>query len=972
MSDLLTLDSVLRATGYVTPEGVEAPGLRRPREVPADRGEPDAIWRDRSGVEVHFRYSESAPDAFEVFESRKRAWNTGFAALLWLVSPDRIDVYDAYARPRGREADEAYLLRTFGAVEQELARLDAYAGRLAFETGRFWAMENRVRSDERVDTQLLGDLGRLERRLVRNGLQRAYAQALIGRTLFLCYLRDRRIAGPEAHEAFAENRLVTWLSDKDRAYDLFDWLRRTFNGDLFPMTTGERKAVTGRQISLVAETFAGVDPEKGQGSLWPYRFDVLPVELISSIYEQFVHASEGREARRTGVHYTPVSVVNLTLDKVLADADPSSRVLDLTCGSGVFLVEALRRLVARNAGEMPQTRELVRRILHSQVFGVDRSDGAIRVAAFSLYLAALELDPDPRPPEALRFEPLIGSSLFVADALGELPEPIRSGSFDVMVGNPPWTYAGGQNVPDWLTNRPLPPRTSDFAFVWRAIGLGQERARIGFVMRATPFFSRAKSSRRACAALLEAMAPASIIDLSALRDDLFPTADYPAVIASGRLPQQPDPSSVPVIKVPWTPAFAKSGTFEVGPEDIRAMPLTAFAADYPSLKVVAFGSGRDRMLLRRLSKDCQTLEEVLNSLGTGLATGIQPLLGDANDASQLMGLPLLEAGSLAPLVDVSALPRFELKQVHRPRSRNIFRAPLVLIGEGPSGGRLAVGLSDSDLVYTESFYGIPLNGAAWEVALVLAGVLASSLPAWYILLTASEFAVHKRKLLRQDLLDLPVPRGDWLVIPAARRVAAAFEAICERDGEVSRRALDEAAFDLFGLSDQERIVVRDGAARAAQEYTEQRTSAEQAPSRVELHAYAEAFLGVVNPWQRLDARSELAAEVMRMPADSPLHVVRFLPDAAAAVRDTALGTSLNEVLSNLGRRLHVSISDSLRVARQLRIYVGEEVFIVKPSARRYWTAGAGLDDADKCLGDALDAGWEPERAQDTATALERR
>ena len=48
------------------------------------------------------------------------------------------------------------------------------------------------------------------------------------------------------------------------------------------------------------------------------------------------------------------------------------------------------------------------------MFGVDDSEAAVRIAAFSLYLAALDLDPDPRPPEALRFEPLRGRTLLSA------------------------------------------------------------------------------------------------------------------------------------------------------------------------------------------------------------------------------------------------------------------------------------------------------------------------------------------------------------------------------------------------------------------------------------------------------------------------------------------------------------------------------------------------------------------------------
>ena len=74
-------------------------------------------------------------------------------------------------------------------------------------------------------------------------------------------------------------------------------------------------------------------------------------------------------------------------------------VLDLACGSAVFLVEALRRLVTLKARRRRLDRELIRSTLHEQLYGVDISEAAIRVAAFSLYLAALEIDPDPQPPK---------------------------------------------------------------------------------------------------------------------------------------------------------------------------------------------------------------------------------------------------------------------------------------------------------------------------------------------------------------------------------------------------------------------------------------------------------------------------------------------------------------------------------------------------------------------------------------------
>ena len=475
---------VLQATGYVLAKDSIPTDLDLLSDQERARPDmPDAIWRDRSGIQVHFKFSPTEAPQGIVREARRRAWNTGTAALLWHVSPLRVDVFNAYGRPLDGGDEQVYLLDTFQYVADELARLDEYAGRLAFESGRFWASEKRVRRRDRVDAQLVRDLRALEQRLIQTDLPRRHAQALIGRTLFLCYLRDRRIATQEAHPAFAPGSLVAHLQDKTLAYGLFGWLRDTFNGDLFRISDDEPAAVAGAHTQLVAETLSGVDPVQGQGPLWPYRFDVVPVELISSIYEQFVYSTNDVEARNGGVHYTPVALVNLILDEVLSDIDPGARVLDITCGSGVFLVEALRRIVALRSRETPRTRELVREVLHRQIFGVDKSDGAIRIAAFSLYLAALDLDPDPRPPEALKFDPLIGHTLFVDDALEfqteEAARVLHDGTFDVIVGNPPWTYGGKAARRRAKPGRPLPPRSDDFAFVWRGIDLGSKTARVG-------------------------------------------------------------------------------------------------------------------------------------------------------------------------------------------------------------------------------------------------------------------------------------------------------------------------------------------------------------------------------------------------------------------------------------------------------------------------------------------------------------
>ena len=381
--------------------------------------------------------------------------------------------------------------------------------------------------------------------------------------------------------------------------------------------------------------------------------------------------------------------------------------------------------------------------------------------------------------------------------------------------------------------------------------------------------------------------------------------------------------------------------------------MAALGSDFPVLKATAFGTGRDRLLLHRLADQAPTLEQLLAQLGLGLAIGAQIHLGDGKDSLFLIGMPLMEEGDLKPLIEPDALPLFDRPRCHRPRERSIYRAPLVLIGEGLANGRLAVGVCKRDIVFTRSFYGISVSGPREIHTNLLAGILSSSLPAWHMLLTSSEFGIHKRRLLKQDFLDVPMPSKDALGSPEAARVARAFEGVQAEQFAAEYAELDDSVFDLFSLSSAERIVVRDGANRAQREYVRGRIAAEAWPTAAEIRGYAAAFLAGANPWLRRGGLTAFSAQIVRVSPAAALRVIRFVQDGRAELRETTATEPLRDLLEAIGQRLHLSVTAQLTVARELRIYVDNEIFIVKPAAARYWTECAGLADADSCLGDLL-------------------
>ena len=115
------------------------------------------------------------------------------------------------------------------------------------------------------------------------------------------------------------------------------------------------------------------------------------------------------------------------------------------------MLTAFRELVAerwRADGKRPDT-DALRRILYEQMVGFDINEAALRFAALGLYLLSIELDPNPRPVDKLRFVDLRGTVLHrvkgldekegtALGSLGPLVGEEHKGQYDLVIGNPPW------------------------------------------------------------------------------------------------------------------------------------------------------------------------------------------------------------------------------------------------------------------------------------------------------------------------------------------------------------------------------------------------------------------------------------------------------------------------------------------------------------------------------------------------------
>ena len=250
------------------------------------------------------------------------------------------------------------------------------------------------------------------------------------------------------------------------ASSTFRWLDTTFNGDLLHLSESDYEIffthLGGKGVD-VCRTLGNIMLRAPGGQLsldWgSLRFQHIPVDVLSQVYEHFAHEHFPELAKKTSIHYTPRSIAELIVDGTFTALPSvqrsSAKVLDPAAGAGVFLVLALRRLV----GELwvhqqyRPDRKQIRNLLNTKLCGMDINPESLKVAALSLYLAALELDPDPQPLSDLKFDELFDSVLHCVskerltgpDAhLGSLAIGIPEiGQFDIVLGNPPWTEFPG-------------------------------------------------------------------------------------------------------------------------------------------------------------------------------------------------------------------------------------------------------------------------------------------------------------------------------------------------------------------------------------------------------------------------------------------------------------------------------------------------------------------------------------------------
>ena len=403
-------------------------------------------------ADIEFIYAPTALGVEKIaYENHRRLWNSSSAHALVVVTETQTIVINPKVKPEQTDPFRGKI-DSFEAGVKTNTNLESiqFISCKKINAGYFFEFireKTKRNKEQEVDKDLLLNLIALRRDLIAGNASESVADLLILRCLFLKYLEDREIYPPN----YVSEILGSGQSEK--LIQAFNVVAR-INGDIFSHEPLQGINFSGKQMQDL-HRFFNSDYRSGQGTLFPYQFQYIPIQLISHVYEAFLNESK---KQGKGIYYTPQFIVRFMLEETLVpvlNQNFNVTVMDPACGSGAFLVESFRKIV--QSKHVEKDFEEKKAILVDQIFGIDNDAQALRIAVFSLYLALLEdLDAvfirKQIEDNAPILPSLIGKNLLHGNTLTN-DGLFESRTFGCIVGNPPWGSVPEDKDPEHIQER---------------------------------------------------------------------------------------------------------------------------------------------------------------------------------------------------------------------------------------------------------------------------------------------------------------------------------------------------------------------------------------------------------------------------------------------------------------------------------------------------------------------------------------
>lgn len=681
----------------------------------------------------------------------RQIWNFNESAIVVMTEESNVNVYNGF-----KYESELKSLSKFDDTNI-LADLNYFE----IVTGRTWEKYNKeVVYQNRVDYCLLNNIREAQKQLVQDYLLHPkIANAVIGKCIFIRYLIDRNV-NLNIHQfgvAWNKNGFNELLKDRENTISFFKYIAEKFNGDdIFPISDVEYLSISNDVLNVLIGLLRGDELKSGQRSLFDlYDFSVIPTEFISNIYESFI----GEESQAdSGAYYTPLFLVDHILHETIEKYFDKNRgsvdckILDPSCGSGVFLVESLRKLIERYIYLNPKVelssnefKEAIKEITRRNIRGIDKDEKAVQVAVFSIYLTLLDYQ-SPADIETFKFPKLIDTIFFVADFF-DLNAPyndaIKAIQYDFIVGNPPWNgdkvseingYLKSRRKQEKILNKKHEAHVNNGeiaeAFILRTSDFSNENTACSLIIRSSILYNKGYCGYSQFRSYFcEEFHIDKVFELAPVRHELFDKSNgdavAPAAIISYRYANGQTTNNNVLTHITLKPSrfFSMFKILTVYHSDIKKVRQYLLKENDWLWKTLVYGSYLDYNFIKKVNRKYNTIASLFDNSNTNFikGTGIEDVPKNKSsepenlskkrfyDTIHLKGKAFIDSRGVSSFfINEDKITPFNKTKVARIRTPEIFTAPILLTSIGADMQTLMIkaALSEKDLLYKKAITGI--------------------------------------------------------------------------------------------------------------------------------------------------------------------------------------------------------------------------------------------------------------------------
>jgi type I restriction-modification system DNA methylase subunit len=682
--------------------------------------------------------------------------------------------------------------------------------------------------------------------------------------------------------------------------------------------------------------------------------------------------------------------------------------MDPACGSGIFLVEAFRRIVRYewHKNKQPLTFDELKGILKKQIAGIEVNAEAARITAFSLYLSMLHyLDPPAidkqmkmgnRLPNlvattnrsANNFHCILPGNAFDIDHIES--NPIWKARFgvecaDVVVGNPPWgapgtkadaeTKARQKILLDWCksSNKPIGDKEPSQAFLWRALDFLKQNGKAGMLVSAGVFFKHNTTTKTFRKQWLDCVRLKEVFNFVHVRKFFFKGADSPFVSICFSKAKQKD---MPVYY--WTAkqstSFNKNQSILLSRHDLNIISDHDLA-DYKTWKSLWWGRFIDKQFLDYLNifPKLSSCIDIDNS-ARGFQEGNRKSMADWRGKYQ--ELPINKINRYAQFSDkwlVSAPDYVE----SRGKTESLYSGDRILVKRGVEQknspkGQIISHFYKETFCFRNSAHCIKLINSNQDAYKLLIGILWSSVARYFYFLTSSNWGLWHYEIHLEEIFAFPVKlnesnnKNKKKVISIVDKLRKYHpqeldihhpNGTSEEEINAQRRKweteLDEAVFELYGLNEEQKDLIRDLCEVTLPFFYKPFDSigAMQAVEKNDLswiEKYVHIFCRRWNAY--LGDGEEMRAKVHLGAHDNMVAVEFFPADKGDPWNLKSKNDSWGYILEQLGNTLPQPMGTSQIVLDGLVHVVSDSgIIIIKRNEKRFWTRSLAREDADATI-----------------------